>query len=174
MNNESVKWGVILGGVSVASTLILYIINAELLASTSIMFGIMAISIGLMVYAGIVLRRANGGYISFGEIFMGLMIVTVVSTVISILFQYVLYNVIDPGLVDTLNNAVIKNTTDMMAKFGAPEDAIDQTVEQLKADLPIKNSVGAFAKNFLTAVISSGVVSLIISAILKKNQPVEL
>jgi Protein of unknown function (DUF4199) len=173
MNNESVKWGVILGGISVAITLILYIINAELLAASSIGFGIMAVSIGFMVYAGIVLRRVNGGYISFGEIFKGLMIVTVVSSLISILFQYVLHNFIDPDLAETLNNAVIKNTTDMMAKFGTPEDVVEQTIEQMKADLPIKTSLGAFAKNFGFSVAGSAVVSLIIAAILKKNEPME-
>ena len=68
------------------------------------------------------------GVFTFKEAFTTYFIAAVIGILISTTFNIVLFNVIDPGAKETLNEIMIKYTVGMLQKFGTPASAINETV----------------------------------------------
>ena len=66
-NEEVLKGGLIVAGVSILVTMLTYIINVELMVAWWYGLIALAISMGLVIYIGISLRNAIGGYMSYKE-----------------------------------------------------------------------------------------------------------
>ena len=95
---EILKSGIMLAGVSIILTMLTYMINIELMVEW--WFGILSliISVGLLIYLGITYRNNIGGILSYVNALKYSVLVMLVSYVIGIWFQILLYNVIDPDL----------------------------------------------------------------------------
>ena len=64
-NEEVLKGGLIVSGVSILLTMIIYIIDVELLVSGWFGFISLILSIGILIYIGRSFRDAIGGYITY-------------------------------------------------------------------------------------------------------------
>jgi hypothetical protein len=165
-----VKWGLYLGGVNVAYILVLYLIDVSLLIS----FWNSAISLVLLVTFMVLAmkeqRSANGGGLSYGQGVVTGLVVGVISSIIGVLFNAILYNYIDPTLPETIRELTLEKTLGMMESMGASEETIDQAMgnmdeRQFKQDLR-----ASFTALLITAIFST-FVALIVAAFVKKEAP---
>ncbi|MDN4166974.1 DUF4199 domain-containing protein [Cytophagales bacterium LB-30] len=169
LKNHAIKWGVILGVISLMITLVVYIIDYSLMAKGSFGFAALALSIGIVVYSGILYRREIGGYMSFKDAFLVTFIVLVLSGLIGTVFNMLLFNVIDPELAVNMKEVMLDNTAATMESFGAPADAIDEAIANMEEQefyTPAK-----IATQFGWSLIVFAIIAAIIGLIIKKNEP---
>lgn len=167
--NHAVKNGVIYGLVSVVFTLVLYLIDKTLLSKFMMLTLVgFAIMIFFMVKSAREEKMDNEGILPYGEAVKNTFVVVAIGMLISSLFTFILYNFIDPSLIDMLKDATIETTRSMMEKFGAPEDQIDQAMEQIE-DTDMDMSMSKVLVQYAQSLIFGLIISLIVSAFVKKN-----
>ncbi len=167
--NAGLLYGLILGGVSILFTLGLYLAGAEAFVSP-IAYAGLVFPIILSVIAGIAHKKANGGFLEFGQALKTCFTVFVIGTLISTLFSYVLFNFIDIPFQQALNQETAKVTEAFMKKLGAPNDQVQKTVDTI---LTGENyTLSKLLLNYALMCIVWFLLSLIIAAIVKKAKPV--
>ena len=140
--SHALKYGVILGIISIVCVIAIYAIDFTFMASFKFLGLIMIIGLGVVIYAGINYRTEIGGYLPYGKAFIHGFTVLAISGVIGTLFNIVLYTVIDPDLAQKMTDTIIENTEQMMRNFGAPDGSIDQATEKMRTDMPEQFSAG--------------------------------
>lgn len=169
-SQHSIKWGVILGLISIILTLIIYLIDVTLLAKSGVGLVSLAISIGVIIYAGRDYRSKIGGYMPFKQAFMHAFVVFVISGFLAILFNILLYNVIDPDVVPILVEAQMENAMQAMESFGGGStEMMDGMAQGIKDGYTVTGQ----AKGFLWVLIFYAIGAAIIGAINKKKNQEE-
>ncbi len=154
-------WGLILGIASIVYTLILYF--AGLMQNKPLNYAGIIITI-ICLYLGIkAVRDQNlGGSISYGQALGKGVLISLISTIVSVIFLTILYTLIDPGLVD-LN---LQESIQKMTESGMGEDQIEQAMSMAhKFFIPSLIIMG-----LIFGTLIGFLVSLVIAAILKKEQ----
>jgi Na+/H+-dicarboxylate symporter len=169
--SSALKNGAILGVISIAITLLLYVADYTLMADWKVGLLSFAIFIGYAIYAGINYRKEIGGFIDFGKAFQHGFIIFAVSALISTLFNIVLYTVVDPELPSKLTEASVEAAAKMMENFGMPEEQMDEALEKTREDTAKRFTVGGLATGYLFALIFCAIFALITGAIVKKKVP---
>jgi hypothetical protein len=127
----ALKWGVISGLVSILYTILLYVIDAKLLASGTWTSLSMVFIITFIVLSIKEFKSTQEGYISLSEALFTGFFTFVIGSLISALFGYLLMNFIDTNLPIIIKDTVIENAVAMMQKFGASEADISKALERL-------------------------------------------
>ena len=171
---HAAKWGLILGGVSIALTVIAYAVNYTILADWKFVIFVLLLLLGATIYAGINYRNEIGGFLPYGKAFQHGFVLLAISGIISTIFMILLYTVIDTELPAKLTEVSIENAQKMMESFGMPEDKMDQAIEDAR-----KRSEGQFSaigsiKSYGFGLIFYAIVSLITSIFVRKNPPEEV
>lgn len=169
--SHAARMGVILAAVSIVLTLLLYIADYTLMVSLWMFPVLIVLTLGIVIYAGINYRNTIGGYIPYGKAFQHAFLVMVIAGFIVTLFNLLLYTVIDPDLPQNLTDAAISNTEGMMRSMGAPEDAIDKQMDQMRTDMPAQFSAAGSLKQFGWNLIVYAIVAAITSLFVRKNEP---
>ncbi|SCY65146.1 DUF4199 domain-containing protein [Flavobacterium caeni] len=135
--NEIIKkngltFGVIMGLFSVLVTATIYATNLELFLKWWI--GLLTIAISIIL--GVVLvsktKRELGGQITFKEAFTTYFMAAAIGSTISVLFNILLFNVIDPSIKETLQEMTIKFSVEMMQNWGIPASEINKAVADMQ------------------------------------------
>ncbi len=166
------RWGAIVGGVSIAITIVLYVIDYALLADWKMLL-LLVLFLGLVIYAGINYRNQAEEF-PYGKAFQHAFLVFAVSGIISTIFMILLYTVIDPELPSKLTEVSIENARQMMENFSLPEDKIDEAVEDAKKRSVDQFSAVGLITSFGFGLIFYAVLSLIGAIFTKKSQPAEM
>jgi len=159
-------WGIIIGLVFIIYSVVLYILDL----TTNRTLGMLSF---LILVAGLVIATLNyrnsvrGGYISFGTAFSFGILVAVFAAVISSVYSYIQMTVIDPGIIQKIQDLAMEK----MTQKGIPEEQLDSVMEiSRKFMSPIVISISALIQTALFGVVFS----LIIGAIFKKDNPEEV
>ena len=170
LSQHSIKWGLILGLVSIIITLTIYLIDITLLVKTGVGLVSLVISLAVLIYAGRDFRSKLGGFMSFKQAFLHAYLVLIVSGLIGLVFSILLYNVIDPDIVPILVEAQMTNTMQAMEAFGGgSNEMMDGMAEELKNGF----SVVGQAKGFVWLLLIYAIGAAIIGAINKKKDQQE-
>jgi hypothetical protein len=94
------------------------------------------------------------------------MLVTIVSTVILLMYSYIFHSFIAPDYMENLMAIMQQKTLEFMESRGVPDASIDQAMEQFKEIPTIAKTLRQAA---LTGIIGGGIISLIVAAIVKKK-----
>jgi hypothetical protein len=162
----ALMYGAILGLVSVFISLVFYFIGMSSENWTNWLN--MAVTIVLLVYLMIQYRNVHlGGYASFGQIFvMVLVSAGIISTIIGALYTYLLYTVIDLDLVDQLRIATEEK---IMSNSRIPESMYDDILEKMEKRM----TVGYMVKMALIfGPIINALIGLIVAAFIKKEKDI--
>ena len=166
----AVKPGLIVGLISMAVYYLGYFIDSTLLAAAWFGFATLIISFVLIIILGRQYRTELGGFMSFGSAFNFSFLVLVISGLIGLIGQILLFQVIDPALPGVLVETAIKNALETMEKFGASPDALDPSMmDEMKKSLEEGFTVMGQIKSFGMLLIFSAILALILGAILKKK-----
>jgi hypothetical protein len=168
---HALRFGAIMGGISIVITLLIYAIDYTLMAGFS--FGILMLvySLGMVIYGGINYRKEIGGYLSYGKAFQHGYVTMLVAGILGTVFSILLYTVIDPDLPQNLTDAIVANTESMMQRFGAPEEAIETQLDELRRDTPARFSALGVLKQFGWGLLIYAVISAITSLFVRRNPP---
>lgn len=165
IKKNGITFGIISGVLSILTTTIIYVVNLELFVSPWIG------SIGILIYLilGIVLmsktkKDLKGQYV-FKQAFTTFFIFAVVGTIISVLFNIVLFNYVDPSTKETIKELSMKMMVSMMQKFDAPASAVTEALKGLKENDQF--SIGNLFQGALTSILVSSIFGLILAAIFK-------
>jgi hypothetical protein len=171
----SVRNGLIIAGISTVISIVLYLINPLLVYTNYVLIGLMfVIAIALLVILGLDVRRNIGGYWNFGQAFLSLMIIAVISVFIGILLNFILFKFVDPALPSKVNEALQDKITQTLQNAGLDQDKIDQSTKQFTDGSSLANLQPTFInelKSFGGAIVLYAILNLIIAACIKKNPP---
>ncbi|MBI5917624.1 MAG: DUF4199 domain-containing protein [Bacteroidetes bacterium] len=123
MQQTAVKYGIITGMAMALYLFVFYKINRELALNPMVVWGTLFFAVGAMVLAVRKIRRANDGEISKQEALKNAFLVFVLTQLVFWLFIFVLFNLIDPGLIDLqqkmmLDAGVKVENQDLRMTFG--------------------------------------------------------
>lgn len=165
------KFGLLLGIINIIIGLIIYIIDITLMVTWWLGIGILILNFCIVLYAGFTYRKSAGGFLSFKNAFIFVFLTLVLSGFIGLLFNMFLFNVLDPGLGEVLADESVKQMVGMMESFGAPEENIDEAIEEARANASSQFSFLGGIKTYLWSFIGYAIGALIIGAIIKKKNP---
>ena len=172
--NHAIRFGIILGVISIVCVILSYVIDLSFMASFKFIGLMLVVGLGITIYAGINYRNEIGGYLPYSKAFIHGMLVLAISGLVSTVFNIVLYTVIDPELPQKLTDAVIENTEQMMQRFGAPQEGIDEATEKMRGELPANFAPAGLAFGYVKALIWYAIIAAITSLFVRKNEPVEM
>lgn len=167
IKKNGIKFGVIAGVIGVLITAGIYIIDLKLF--TAWWLGIISILIYLVL--GIVLmiqtKKALQNNFSFKDAFTTYFIYAIVGIAISVVFNIILFNVIDPGAKETVKELSIEAAVDMMKKFNTPTAAIKEAVEKMEEQDQFETFQQL--KGSIFSIIFSAIFGVILAAIFKSK-----
>jgi hypothetical protein len=161
-------YGAIIGFVSVFISLVFYFLGIITERWTSWIS--MLILLVLLVYLMVQYRKEYlGGYASFGQIFvMVLVSAGIVATIITTVYTYLLYAVIDPGLLDQMK---VMAEEKIMNNPRIPENMYDSVFERMEKTFQVSRMV---RMSVIFGVVINAILGLIIAAFLKKEEDINI
>ena len=172
MKPFDIKNGVILGLIGSAIVMITYIVDYTLLANLKFMIIPFAINFALVIYFGRQFRKAGSGYLTYGKAFKLTFFILIVASVVGMLFQMLLFNVLDPDLPQMLAKEAIANTEGILRSVGMDQSQIDAQVKIMEVEILANYSPIGQLKNSWAIILFGAIIASITSIFIKKNEPV--
>ena len=165
IKKNGIKFGVISGIISILVTVLMYSIDINLFVNSFIGIGMVIFYISLGIYVVSITKKEMGGTINFKEAFTAFFIYCTIGIVIANIFNYILFNFIDPSAKEQILEITINKTVEMMEKFDTPKDILKETITELKEN--DQYSIGNIFKGSAFSIIFSSIVGLIVAAVMK-------
>jgi Protein of unknown function (DUF4199) len=167
IKKNGVSFGVMTGILSALITAAIYAIDLNLFVKWWL--GIIIMSVYIII--GIVLlsktKKELKGVFTFKEAFTTYFISAVIGILISVGFNILLFNVIDPSAKETINEIVIKYTAETMQKFGAPSVAVNEAIKKMQENNPY--SAIELLKSSVFSIGGSALFGLLLALIFKSK-----
>jgi len=116
------------------------------------------------------IRKANGGYIEFREVFGAIFVMVLVASFMYYLYSYLYIEVIDKEFVVKIKTSTIS----FMEKLNTPDDKIEEAVRKMDQQMAEakKFNIGTFILSFFQGLIMDCLFGLLVALIVKKQKPV--
>ena len=95
-----------------------------------------------------------------------------ISYLVGIVFQILLYNIIDPSLPEVMKQLTVEMTVEMMENFGTPDEAIDAAIVGIEQGIEEGTTPLGILKSPPWGTLFIAIFALIASLFIKKNPPV--
>jgi hypothetical protein len=159
-------YGAILGFVSVFISLVFYFIGMATESWTNWVNWL--VMLVLLVYLMIHYRNNYlGGYASYGQIFLMVLVSAgIVSTIIGVIYNYLLFTFIDPGLIEQVRIVAEER---IMNNSRIPESMYDDLLERIE-----KTTTVAYMTKMglIIGPVINALIGLIVAAFIKKEEDV--
>lgn len=163
IKQNGINYGIAMGIISILITAIIYAVDLKLFVNMWLGFAIIATFIAIGVIVVSKTKKQIGGLITFKEAFTVYFIAAIIGATMSVVFNIVLFNFIDPEAKDTLNQLALETTVNMMKKFGAPAEEITKqaTAMQSNDNYSIGNLSKGLVFNFIFSAVFGSILALI-------------
>jgi hypothetical protein len=167
IKKNGISYGIITGVVSALITTAIYSIDLNLFVKwwLGIMIFLVYITISIILLSKT--KKELKGIFSFKEAFTTYFISAVIGILISVGFNILLFNVIDPSAKDAINEIVIKYTAETMQKFGAPSASVAEAVKKMQENNPY--STIELLKSSIFSIAGSALFGLLLALIFKSK-----
>jgi len=168
-----VRWGLILGGVSVLLTLL---INTLLGPDWPVRNFFMSMLLNLVLMATILILGINEkkaqqeGFLSYGESFLEGVIIFSIASILTLSFNAIYNYVIAPDSIEIVKQASIEVTEQWMEKAGASSKDINKAIRQIE-NQDFGFNIVSILKQLLGSVIFGAFICAIISIFTRKKRP---
>ena len=172
LQNPALKWGLFYGFFFIIlNTIFQFVAPRMIFTGALTTFLTFVMPIFCMVMAGREIRELQEGYLSFGEGVKHTFLVWAIGTLLSILHQYIQIHFLDPSLLELQKEVVLESGQMLGDLFGLNEEIQDDMNDQLAAaaDELEHQTVGSAISAWMGGCIFGIILSMIISAIIKKN-----
>ncbi|MBK8876258.1 MAG: DUF4199 domain-containing protein [Bacteroidetes bacterium] len=163
----NIQYGLILGGILIAISLLIYVLGLEKDETVTTVSGIINIAVpAIVTFLGIreLRDKYQHGFISFGQGFSCGLVISIIGGALSSIYSFLYFKVINPGMLAYIR---LKQEQEMLDRGMSDSD-----IEKMSGTMDFWTNpamMSAFA--FLGMVILGLVISLISAAILKKEDP---
>jgi hypothetical protein len=167
IKKNGISYGIITGVVSALITTLIYSIDLNLFTA----WWVTLVSISSYIIISIVLlsktKKELKGVFSFKDAFTTYFISAVIGILISVVFNIVLFNFIDPSAKESIKELSIKYAVEMMEKFNTPSSAINEAVKKLQENDQF--SVIELIKGSVFSIVFSSLFGLLLALIFKSK-----
>jgi hypothetical protein len=167
IKKNGISYGIITGVVSALITTLIYSIDLKLFTSMWVGFA----SIAIYITIGVVLlsktKKELKGVFPFKDAFTTYFISAVVGILISVVFNIILFNFIDPSAKESIKELSIKYAVEMMEKFNTPSSAINEAVKKLQENDQF--SIIELLKGSVFSIVFSALFGLLLALIFKSK-----
>ncbi|MBT8311244.1 MAG: DUF4199 domain-containing protein [Eudoraea sp.] len=119
----ALNYGLLLGAVSVIFTFMLYTLDMHYQQSAGVIIISAVLSLAAIIIGLIQFKKANGGFMSFGQGFKIGVGICLIAGIIGIIFNQIMLNVIDP---DMMTKALDFQEQQLVERGLTPQQASDQ------------------------------------------------
>lgn len=171
IKKNGISYGIITGIVSALITTAIYSIDLNLFVKwwLGIMIFLVYIVISIILLSKT--KKELKGIFTFKEAFTTYFISAVIGILISVGFNILLFNVIDPSAKEAINEIVIKYTAETMQKFGAPSASVAEAVKKMQENNPY--STIELLKSSIFSIGGSALFGLLLALIFKSKSTQE-
>lgn len=171
IKKNGISYGIITGVVSALITTAIYSIDLKLFTA----WWVSVLSIAFYIIIAIMLltttKKELKGIFSFKDAFTTYFISAVIGILISVVFNIILFNFIDPSVKDSIKEVSIKYAVEMMQKFNAPSSTINDTVKKLQENDQF--SIIELLKGSAFSIAFSAFIGLFLALIFKSKSTQE-
>ena len=181
IKQNGINFGLILGFLLILPVLLGYAIDVSFIVSYwtlgFLFFGVIIMGILAIAFT----KRGLGGFISFKDAFTPYFLMLIIGLAISVIMNFLLFNVIDTKFVDVVKEKQIETVESqrewvMVKMADAPDEKFnemdakcDEAIDKIKADDPY--SITSLFKGFTIFIAIFSSFGLLLAAILKKRDP---
>ncbi|MFM1931728.1 MAG: hypothetical protein RL226_1031 [Bacteroidota bacterium] len=169
MNKKAITYGAIAGVVTAVLYLLFYLIDKGLMANWWLGLIMFPIPIVAMVMANKAIRNEQG-FLTFGNGFLNALVAGITYSLVAVLFQILLYNVIDPTLPEYLTEKSIEKTAEFMQKFGMPEEQMEIAMAEAAKGIQDAFSTTQMLLSVLWSAFIWAIIGLIVGLIMKRDK----
>lgn len=160
----ALTYGLLLGAISVIFTFMLYTMDMHYQNEWPVIVISIAISLTILIIGMLQFKKANNGFMSFGQALKVGVGISLIGGVIAIIFMLILGNFIDPEM---LEKSLDFQKAKLMETTAFTPDQIDSQLEmQRKFTTPTMQILFGL----LTSIVSGFIYSLIPALVLKKQE----
>jgi hypothetical protein len=167
IKKNGITFGIITGLTSVLITSLIYSIDLNLFTSPWIGFA----NLGLYLIIAIILlvktKKEFNGIFTFKDAFTTYFISALIGIAISVVFNMILFNFVDPAAKDTIKELTIKYMISAMKKFNAPAATINAAIKDLRENDQF--SIVGLLKGSLSNIVFCTIFGLILAAFFKSK-----
>jgi len=150
--------------ISVILSLVAYILGVELLLGWQLLLAQFVLIITTMIVVGRAIRLNEGGFISYWRVFQHIMLSVLCILCASALFNFVLYNFINPELVDVVLDITLEKMEVMMISSGLEGDLLQEMLIETEKKIRNGYTLTGTIQGIVFSSIFGGVIALIVSA----------
>ncbi len=173
IKHNTLLFGLLLAAISIGYSTIAYVVDESLFVHWFLGIGLLVIGALLLIMSVWQTKKALGGYISFRDAFSAWILPAMLSSALVMVFNMLLYNVIDTDLADRLGVRIMEQTTEMMERFGAADEQVEEAMAKVdETSMSVNFKPLGLLKGFFTELILQSVFAALFAAIFKKEKPV--
>ncbi|MES2239996.1 MAG: DUF4199 domain-containing protein [Bacteroidota bacterium] len=167
IKKNGITFGIITGLTSVLITALIYSIDLNLFTSPWIGFSNLALYLIIAVVLLSKTKKEFNTIFTFKDAFTTYFISALIGIIISVTFNIILFNIVDPSAKDTVKELTIKYMISAMEKFNAPAATINKAVSDLKENDQF--SIIGLLKGSLSNIVFCTIFGLILAAFFKSK-----
>ena len=166
----AMNYGLYLGLLLSAFTIIAYSIHIELLTNFWIMLLILPlVSIVFGIISTSKVKSILGGYMNFKQAFSSYFITVAIGIIISSLVSIIIFGFIDPEAATMLQEIGMEKARGFMERLGAPQSEIDKAMAEASKENAM--AVGTQMLNIAKGLVFYAVIGLLVALVMKKKNP---
>lgn len=161
------KNGLVLGGIYVGIDIIKYLFGAELFVNMYVSYAALLLAAIFPIYYLLHYKKSQDGYIDFRTAFSICTGILIASGFILLVFDILLFNIIDPEFSSELLDITINTTVIQLEAFGMSDQQISSAIEMIESEANF--SPVNMLKGFGYTIVGYTLFGLIVAAVTKKN-----
>lgn len=167
IKKNGITFGIITGLTSVLITALIYSINLNLFTSPWIGFANLALYFTIAVVLLVKTKKEFKDTFTFKDAFTTYFISALIGIVISVVFNIILFNFVDPSAKDTIKELTLKYMVSAMEKFNTPAETINKAINDMKENDQF--SIIGLLKGSLSNIVFCTIFGLILAAFFKSK-----
>ena len=161
------KNGLVLGVIYVGLDIIKYICGADFFVNNYVSFASLLLASIFPIYYLLKYKKSKNGFIDFRSAFSICTGILIASGFILLVFNILLFNIIDPGFSSELLDVTINTAVVQLESIGMSDEQISTAIEIMEAEANF--SPMNMLKGFGFTIVGYTLFGLIVAAITKKN-----
>ena len=161
------KNGLMLGGIYVALDIIKYVYGAEFFVNNYVNFASLLLAAIFPIYYLLQYKKSQDGFIDFRSAFSICTGILIASGFILLVFNILLFNIIDPGFSSELLDVTINTAVVQLEAIGMSDEQISSAIEIMESEANF--SPMNMLKGFGFTIVGYTLFGILVAAITKKN-----
>ncbi len=164
----ALKPGIIIGAISIAISLLLWATVSDLGMRQNFGYVTWLVLAFLYHFYTKNYRENNlGGALSYGQAFKFMFFITIVTSLMTVVYMYVLYSFIDPGMLDVIKDQAAEK---LYQQPNLTEEQIEKAIEMQSIWI---NPTVITITGFFGSIFFGAILSLVVAIFVKKDVQIE-